>query len=157
VPVLYQAPLGDGELSGRPDFILRRGGEDGRFWHEPAEAKLARSPKPEHVLQLCTYADLLAALQGAEPLEIELILGDGRSERLPTRRFVHYARRLRRAFVEFQRRLIRNACRIPAARRITGAGAAAPNGSSPSPITCAPAPSSTGAKSASWNRPASRR
>jgi len=102
-PVLYQALLQDDDFAGRPDFLVLRHGTCDDAWHEPVEAKLARRPKPEHLLQLCVYADLLAPLQDRLPAEIEIVLGDGRSVRTPTDRYVHYARRLRRAFIDFQR------------------------------------------------------
>jgi predicted RecB family nuclease len=40
------------------------------------DAKLARSPRPAQALQLCCYAEMLAAIQGAPVERVGLILGD---------------------------------------------------------------------------------
>src|SRR6185369_6425423 len=51
--VLYQAYLADGDWQGFADFLERRA--DGSY--EPVDTKLARATRPEHLLQLCFYAE----------------------------------------------------------------------------------------------------
>src|SRR5436309_2096145 len=62
--VIYQAYLTDGTWHGYADFLELR--PDGGY--EPVDTKLARSPRPNHVLQLCFYAEQLARIQG-RPVE----------------------------------------------------------------------------------------
>jgi uncharacterized protein len=69
--------------------------------YEVAEAKLARSAKPEHVLQMCVYADMLAGTGVRCGDHFEILLGDGTPARLPVADYRHYARRLVRAFLAF--------------------------------------------------------
>ena len=55
--VIYQAPVADATFLGVPDFLVRR--DDGSYaiW----DAKLSRRAAPNHVMQLCCYAELLGA------------------------------------------------------------------------------------------------
>ena len=76
---VHQAALADGPWYGYCDF-LRRVETPCRSWpwsYEPWDAKLARQPKPSHVLQIAVYAELLAALQGGMPARMGLMLGGG--------------------------------------------------------------------------------
>lgn len=69
VPVIAQAALTHESWKGRAD-ILRRvevPSELGAWSYEPIDTKLARETKAGTILQLCLYADLLAATQGLAP------------------------------------------------------------------------------------------
>jgi predicted RecB family nuclease len=60
-PLIYQAALVRENWQGFPDFLT--GHSDGEvFLFEPEDAKLARKPKGEHLLQLGLYAELLEQL-----------------------------------------------------------------------------------------------
>jgi uncharacterized protein len=86
VDVIAQATFFDGRWSGVADFLWRRDGRPSRlgsFSYEPADAKLARQVKPAVVLQLCAYADQLAALQGVLPEQVHVVLGDGTTVSVP--------------------------------------------------------------------------
>lgn len=98
VDVIFQAHLQLGDRwRGQADFLER--GPDGKF--EPTDAKLARRVKPYMVHQLCFYAEALAEQQGATPLTLHLILGDGTRETLQTNDFIHIARETRIALERF--------------------------------------------------------
>ena len=57
--IVYQGALSDGVFTGYSDFLVRNAcGWD--VW----DSKLSRSVKPERVLQLCVYADLLRHATG---------------------------------------------------------------------------------------------
>ena len=104
-PVIYQAHLVADGWGGYPDFLFRCPGGDCRCrgWHyTPWDTKLARSAKPGFLIQLCAYADMLEAIRGFRPAELVFVLGDGKERKYSTRKFFHYYRRLRRAFVAFQ-------------------------------------------------------
>ena len=62
-PLIYQAALVHENWQGFPDFLVGRL-EGESFFIEPEDAKLARKPKGEHLLQLGLYAELLEKLYG---------------------------------------------------------------------------------------------
>jgi predicted RecB family nuclease len=67
--IIVQAAVRDGNWVGRAD-ILRRvetPSDLGDWSYEFIDTKLARETKGGTVLQLCLYAQLLAAMQGVEP------------------------------------------------------------------------------------------
>ena len=65
-PLIYQAALTAGSWLGYADFLVRVKNACPRWaWsYEPWDAKLARSARPEHLLQIALYGDLLDAVQG---------------------------------------------------------------------------------------------
>src|SRR5215208_1687074 len=69
--------------------------------YEVADTKLARRPKPAHLLQLCFYSAEVARLQGVEPAQMHLVLGSGERESFRPADFDAYFRRARRRFLEF--------------------------------------------------------
>jgi uncharacterized protein len=101
--VIYQAAFLDVPWNGSADFLIRVGGGSrfGNYSYEPADTKLARSPKPKHVLQLCVYSRMLAGVQGCAPANIRLVLGDMREETWPLAHFVHYAELAQRRLQDF--------------------------------------------------------
>jgi predicted RecB family nuclease len=102
--VIYQGAFLVGRWHGYSDFLLRR--DDmvsslGPYAYDVADTKLARSAKAKHVLQLCVYAEMLAAEQGVMPAEMHVVLGTGEVESLPTTSVLHYYRRARERFEAF--------------------------------------------------------
>ena len=70
--------------------------DDGRVTYEPVDAKLARSSaKPGHVLQLCFYAEAIAAQTGRRPEQVHIELGSGVRETIRVEDVMAYWRRLR--------------------------------------------------------------
>jgi uncharacterized protein len=94
--VLYQAFLADGDWQGFADFLERR--EDGSY--EPVDTKLARAARPEHLLQLCFYAEQIERIQGRRPEHMHAELGSGERESFRTAEYMAYYRRVRSRFVE---------------------------------------------------------
>lgn len=108
-PLICQAALGDQTWIGYADFLVRVD-EPCPSWkwsYEPWDAKLSRRAKPEHVIQIAIYSDLLKAVQGRAAERGALMLGAGKRERLfvtETFRFDdvrHYVRRAARRFEAF--------------------------------------------------------
>ena len=76
---------GDAGLAGRQvgfhaDFLLRVDAPDrpsrwGDYHYEVAVTKLARHVKAGAVLQICTYVEMLTAVQGIDPVEFHVVLG----------------------------------------------------------------------------------
>ena len=75
--VIYQMPFVHEGIQGIADFLVRvEDGDTGGVSYEPVDAKLAWvEAKPGHVLQLCFYADAIAALSGVRPRHMHLWLG----------------------------------------------------------------------------------
>src|SRR5215210_6791524 len=94
--VIYQACLVDGDWRGFADFLERR--PDGSY--EVVDTKLARHAKPAHVFQLCFYSTVVGRLQGRQPDEMHLVLGDGRRESFRVADYDAYYRRIRDRFVD---------------------------------------------------------
>jgi uncharacterized protein len=109
VDVVYQATFFDERdpaiaWRGHADFLRRvESPYEGRPRYEPEDTKLAERVKPSAVLQLCSYAEQLAVLQGSEPEHIHVVLrGQARASvrladvasyyRTARRRFLHAVR-----------------------------------------------------------------
>jgi uncharacterized protein len=91
VEIVYQGVFSDGRWRGVADFLIR--GDDGSY--EALDTKLARSPKPAHILQLCFYSEQLARLVGREPARIHVLLGSGELASFRPEEFGAYYRRVR--------------------------------------------------------------
>ena len=104
--VIYQAALQDGLWGGYADFLERveKPSTLGGYSYEVVDAKLKRSPTPEHVLQLVLYSDLLGKAQGLAPERAHLQLGTGDRESLVLSEYAAYARGVRGRLEEFVRR-----------------------------------------------------
>lgn len=66
--VLVQAPLGNDVFFGIADVLLKAGES-----YEPVDTKLARETRAGTILQLVTYCEMLAAMQGAEPERFHVV------------------------------------------------------------------------------------
>ncbi len=94
--VVFQMPFVHHGVRGIADFLERVDLPDGTFVYEPVDAKLARSAaKPGHVLQLCFYAEAVAAQTGRSPENVHIELGSGRRETVRVDDVIAYWRRLR--------------------------------------------------------------
>lgn len=102
--VIFQAHLVDSQFGGYADFLIRVPGESllGDYHYEVVDTKLARSPKPNFIIQLCCYADLLETIQGCRPAEFEVVLGNNERVRFKTAKFFYYYQRLKKSFLESQ-------------------------------------------------------
>ncbi|MGA2123878.1 MAG: TM0106 family RecB-like putative nuclease [Acidimicrobiales bacterium] len=95
--VIYQMPFVHEGMRGIADFLVRVEESPGYAHYEPVDAKLTRNEaKPGHVMQLCFYAEAIAALIGAAPRRMHIWLGSGSTESLTVEEFLPYWRRLRR-------------------------------------------------------------
>jgi predicted RecB family nuclease len=108
-PLIYQAALTKGSWLGYADFLIRVEHNCPRWtWsYEPWDAKLARIARPEHLLQIALYADLLGTVQGRAADQGCLMLGSGepempyKVERFPLQEFRYYVRRAARRLEAF--------------------------------------------------------
>jgi len=77
-PVIYQAYLSYGDFAGYADFLVRVPGDSrlGQWHYEVHDTKIAREPKPYHLIQLCCYAEMLESIQGRRPKQVAVVLGN---------------------------------------------------------------------------------
>ena len=101
--VIFHGLLAGADWLGEADFLIRVEAPSrlGDYAYEPWETKLARTLRPEFVVQLCAYADLLEAVQGWCPEQLHCVTGDGRAHTFRTADYVYYYRALKSAFVAF--------------------------------------------------------
>jgi uncharacterized protein len=95
--VIYQAALADGAWRGYADFLERVPGPSpalGEWSYEVIDTKLARQAKPEFMVQLCLYSELLGRVQGASPEQLHVVLGNGERQSFRLREFTAFYRRL---------------------------------------------------------------
>jgi uncharacterized protein len=91
VSIIYQGAFMDGPWHGFADF-LRRVDQPSSLngWsYEPIDAKLARSPKASHLIQLNLYGDLIQTIQGRPPEKLHIVLGSGQEHSFAAKDF-HY-------------------------------------------------------------------
>lgn len=103
VAYIYRGVLhGGARWAGGPGFLRRveRPSSLGAWSYEALDAKLSWAPKPEAILQLCLYSDLLAQTQGTHPRRMGLVLGDLREQSFDTTTYASYFRRVRRGLEE---------------------------------------------------------
>ena len=115
-PLIYQGRLDDGLWHGYPDFLVRTDTPSrlGAWAYQPLDAKLARSPKPYFLIQLCAYAQYLEAVQTSRPARLGVLLGTGEERSFDTDRFFYFYRHLRDTFFKFQEAFDPNAQPDPA-------------------------------------------
>jgi uncharacterized protein len=100
--VIYQGVLQHGEWFGIVDFLERveRPSGLGAWGYEVADTKLGSHVKPEYLLQLALYSDLLADAQGEAPERMHVVLAHPtRRESFLVREFASYVRALRSRLV----------------------------------------------------------
>jgi uncharacterized protein len=95
--VIYQATFYDGQWGGQADFLLRtdRPSDLGDWSYDIADTKLARRLKVPALLQMATYAERLAELQGVPPEFLTVVTGDGVERPWRLADVASYARRAR--------------------------------------------------------------
>ncbi|MEQ9039392.1 MAG: TM0106 family RecB-like putative nuclease [Silicimonas sp.] len=95
--IVFQGALEGGMWGGWSDFLERVETPSalGEFSYEVADTKLKRKPAPSHVLQLVLYSDLLAEVQGREPRQAHVVLGDGSRFTFELGEVADYARAMR--------------------------------------------------------------
>ena len=99
--LIYQATFFDGQFLGRADFLRRVDKRRGRWpWsYEVIDTKLALSPKPYFLIQLCNYSGHLARVQGFDPQYAYIVLGSGDERRFRVEDYAAYYRRVKSSFL----------------------------------------------------------
>ncbi len=102
--VVYQGTLALSPFKGYSDFLVKVDGasELGDFHYEVWDSKLAFSPKPYFVVQLCCYSEMLAKIQGVLPKQMGVILGNHEKVIFNTEDYYHYYLALKEKFLTAQ-------------------------------------------------------
>ncbi|MGH7726289.1 MAG: TM0106 family RecB-like putative nuclease [Candidatus Eiseniibacteriota bacterium] len=97
-PAIYQATLAGEQWIGVPDFLERieRPSKLGAWSYEVVDTKLSRRTKPDHVIQLSLYTELLSQAQGLAPEHMHVVLDGGVRESFRCTDFGAYVRTLQR-------------------------------------------------------------
>jgi len=100
---IFQGAFASGCWGGWSDFLERvdKPSRLGDFSYEVADTKLGRRPRPKHLLQLTLYSDLLAEVQGVQPENAHVELGDGSRATFRLANYAHYARAARERLEAF--------------------------------------------------------
>lgn len=99
--IIYQAALREGCFIGHADFLRRVATPShlGNFSYEVIDTKLARSAKAAYLIQLCFYSELVAHIQGRDPLMMHIVLGDRREVSYRHAEYSRYYGFLKQRFV----------------------------------------------------------
>jgi uncharacterized protein len=102
-PWIYQAAFEWGRWQGYADFLKRvdRPSSLGTYSYEAIDTKLKRSPVPTHLLQLGLYSTFLADIQGMDPEQMHVVLGDGQVSSFRLKEFQFYIQRQRDRLMAF--------------------------------------------------------
>ena len=101
--VVYQATFFDGVWRGHADFLLRVETPSalGSWSYEVADTKLARRAKAGAILQVCSYVEQVARVQGLMPEHLHLVLG-GSAHETATYRVAEFMAYYRQVKAEFE-------------------------------------------------------
>lgn len=99
VPVIYQAALSKDNFSGFADFLVLNEDNNYEIW----DTKLARSPKPYFIIQLCCYSEMLATTLNTElPKQFGVILGTNERITFRLEDFYYYYCAIKLEFLKLQ-------------------------------------------------------
>lgn len=105
--IIFQAYLNLEPFAGYADFLYRVSTDPIRY--EVWDTKLAKTPKPYFLIQLCCYAEMLEAIQGKRPEFVVVILGNGTRQRFRTDDYWYYYQNLKNAFLQLMAEFVPDA------------------------------------------------
>ena len=106
VDVIFQAYLENKQFFGYADFLVKVSGESkfGDYHYEVWDTKLSHKTKPEFIIQLCCYAEMLEAIQERRPDNLVVVLGNGENETFKIDDYFYYYLTLKENFLLSQER-----------------------------------------------------
>ena len=101
VDIIYQAALREDCFIGHADFLRKVSipSSLGSYSYEVIDTKLARSAKAAYIIQLCFYSELIANIQGQNPLMMHIVLGDRREVSYRLADYIRYYGFLKQRFI----------------------------------------------------------
>lgn len=99
--VIVQAYLENQQFFGYADFLVKMPGESkfGNYHYEVWDTKLSHKVKPEFIIQLCCYSDMLEAIQQRQSGNIVIVLGNGEQESFKIKDCFYYYLSLKKNFL----------------------------------------------------------
>ncbi|GAA5142525.1 TM0106 family RecB-like putative nuclease [Prosthecobacter algae] len=109
-PIIFQAALDLDQFAGYADFLILDSTGKFQVW----DTKLAHSPKPYYIVQLCCYSEMLAAATGDDvPNSFGVILGNDNRVEFRVKDFIDYYRRIKSSFLKMQENFVANISQRP--------------------------------------------
>jgi uncharacterized protein len=114
--IIYQAALSLPPFKGYADFLVKVEGKSrfGDFHYEVWDTKLSKTVKPNFLIQLCCYAEMLKVLQGRSPEQIVVVLGNGEPIRFYANNYSYYYKPLKDRFLQAHQQFSVKTCPNPA-------------------------------------------
>lgn len=102
--VIVQGYLSHLPFAGYADFLIKVSGASklGDYHYEVWDTKLSHRVKPEYLIQLCCYAEMLKEIQGVLPEYLTIALGNDQNERIKTIDCFAYYQAIKAAFLQEQ-------------------------------------------------------
>ena len=77
VDIIYQGSISNSYFYGRTDFLVKdpKPSKLGNYSYQIWDAKISKSIKPEHIIQMCCYADILGDLIGTKSSKGFIVTG----------------------------------------------------------------------------------
>ena len=99
--LIYQATFSNNQFFGKPDFLIKIEGSSifGDYKYKILDAKLAKHIKPEYVIQLCCYSELLEHAQGNISEIAQIYLGDNSYEDININDFYVFYQKIKEGFI----------------------------------------------------------
>ncbi len=101
--IIYQGAFIKDNFRGFSDFLVRVNlpSKLGDYSYEVWDTKLALAARPEYILQLSCYSEMLMRIQGVSPEKICIVLGNNKKIFFSLADFSAYYRRFKQAFLDF--------------------------------------------------------
>lgn len=102
--VIYQAALSKGNFQGYADFLVKKNSPSklGQYAYDVWDSKLSKQPKPEYIIQLCCYAEMLSDIQGQLPHYMTVASSDGEQHRFKVTDYYYYYQAIKSEFLQVQ-------------------------------------------------------
>jgi len=100
--IIYQAAISLLPFQGYVDFLVKVEGQSrfGSYQYEVWDTKLSKTVKPQYLIQLCCYAEMLESIQQRRPERIAVVTGDGEKRYFKVNDYFYYYRNLKRRFLD---------------------------------------------------------
>ena len=108
IDLIYQGALQDEIFFGRADFLFKVKGHSkfGNYCYEIWDAKLANKSKPQYLLQLCCYSELLSSFQENLTPSCVLVYGNSERERFNIGEYFIFYKAIKELYLNFHESFI---------------------------------------------------
>ncbi|MBS0286706.1 MAG: TM0106 family RecB-like putative nuclease [Proteobacteria bacterium] len=100
--VIFQAALAKSPFKGYADFLVKVNGDSllGTYHYEILDTKLAKTARPEFIVQLCCYIEMLETIQGRRAENMIIALGNNEKLKLRVDDYFYYYQNLKNSFID---------------------------------------------------------